>query len=346
MMKKSDLTRRDFLRTTGAAVATGALFAATGGASSAQQQDHEVYLPIITKPGNKGKVNILFITVDQERYPIMHLDENGVEQWPAGFDPAVELPAHTWIHKNGLTFTKHHVCSAPCTPSRAVIYTGMHVPNNTMRDNTNLPTGHDLDCETETIGDMLREVGYYTAYKGKWHLAEAVECRDTTGSTVNALEPYGFSDYNPNGDRHREIEGYTTDDDTARESVDWLTNKAPTLGKPWFFAVNFVNPHDVMYYDADNVAGGGDMNPGAGSAFSTNIDPSGPEDSKDYPANNNVTDIYRDAGGNLIHWNPGLPRSFYAELGLNPDGTGTVDEVNWLKTNQKPSAIFRRCTII
>ncbi|HRW06723.1 MAG TPA: sulfatase-like hydrolase/transferase [Caldilineaceae bacterium] len=341
----SKLTRRDFIRTSGAAAAAGAIFGATAGAGLAQEN---IYLPIVanessTIPGatptptptaipvaNADSKNILFITVDQERYPIMHVDENGVEQWPVGFDPAVELPAHTWIRQNGVNFTQHHVCSAPCTPSRAIIYTGMHVPNNGMRDNTNIPTGHDMDCEIDTVGDMLREVGYYTAYKGKWHLAETANCRDTSDTTVNALEVYGFSDYNPNGDRHRELEGYSTDDDTARESADWLANKAPTLDKPWFFAVNFVNPHDVMYYDADNEPDGGPMNPGENSRFSTNIDPSGPEDATDYPTDNNVTDIYRDADGNLIQWDPGLPRSFYADLGLNPDGSGEVDTENWL----------------
>lgn len=333
----SKISRRDFMRSSSAAAAAGAILA-TGAAASAQG---DVYLPLVgsasdnptvtpTPTPNPGAKNILLMTVDQERFPIMHLDENGDPQWPAGFDPAVELPAHTWLHQNGVTFTQHHVCSAPCTPSRAVIYTGMHVPNNEMRDNTNLPTGHDLDCEIDTIGDMLRATGYYTAYKGKWHLAETAECRDTSGTTVNALEVYGFSDYNPNGDRHRELEGYSTDDDTARESVDWLTNKAPTLGKPWFFAVNFVNPHDVMYYDADNDPDGGPMTEGENSAFTTNIDPTGPEDAVDYPANNTVTGIYRDGDGNLIQWDPGLPRSYYADLGLNPDGTGEVDEENWL----------------
>lgn len=29
---------------------------------------------------------------------------------------------------------------------------------------------YDLDPELRTVGHMMRELGYYTAYKGKWHL--------------------------------------------------------------------------------------------------------------------------------------------------------------------------------
>ena len=34
----------------------------------------------------------------------------------------------------------------------------------------------------------------------------------------------------------------------------WLRGKAANLNaqnKPWFMAVNLVNPHDVMYYNTD-----------------------------------------------------------------------------------------------
>lgn len=37
----------------------------------------------------------------------------------------------------------------------------------------------------------------------------------------------------------------------AGQAVKWLRNRAPVVGReqPWFLAVNFVNPHDVMSYD-------------------------------------------------------------------------------------------------
>lgn len=43
----------------------------------------------------------------------------------------------------------------------------------------------DMDRDLPTLGDLLRKAGYYTAYKGKWHLSK----NDTS------LEEYGFSDW-------------------------------------------------------------------------------------------------------------------------------------------------------
>ncbi len=31
---------------------------------------------------------------------------------------------------------------------------------------------YDLDPALGTTGHMMQELGYYTAYKGKWHLTE------------------------------------------------------------------------------------------------------------------------------------------------------------------------------
>jgi arylsulfatase len=107
------------------------------------------------------------------------------------------------------------------------------------------------DPETlPTIGHMLRDSGYYTAYKGKWHESEFPE-----GDTVDAMEPYGFSDFQAWGDvRSAPLDGLNKDPKTAAEAVDWLVNRAPEIAhsQPWFLAVNFVNPHDIMYFDTDD----------------------------------------------------------------------------------------------
>jgi arylsulfatase A-like enzyme len=48
--------------------------------------------------------------------------------------------------------------------------------------------------------------------------------------------------------------GYTYDDATTAAVASWLRTKGASLkpaGQPWFLAVNFVNPHDVMYVNSD-----------------------------------------------------------------------------------------------
>ena len=100
--------------------------------------------------------NIVFILTDQER----------------SFRPG-ELPAHERLMKRGTVFTNHTINSCLCTPSRSVVYTGQHIQHTRMFDNTNFPWIQSMSTEMRTVGDMLREAGYYTAYKGKWHLTRS-----------------------------------------------------------------------------------------------------------------------------------------------------------------------------
>jgi arylsulfatase len=116
-----------------------------------------------------------------------------------------------------------------------------------------------MSTEIPTLGDMLRAAGYYTAYKGKWHLTKEFETVNKLGTPTRIftaeMEAYGFSDYFGVGDiiAHNRG-GYLHDGVIAAMGVSWLRGKGRELaaeGKPWFLAVNLVNPHDVMFYDTD-----------------------------------------------------------------------------------------------
>ena len=69
------------------------------------------------------------------------------------------------------------------------------------------------------------------------------------------MASYGFRDFFGIGDLiDRALGGYTYDDTTLAASVTWLRTKAQTLKaarRPWYLAVNFVNPHDVMHFNSD-----------------------------------------------------------------------------------------------
>ena len=97
----------------------------------------------------KGPYNILFILTDQER----HFNE---------YPPGVQRPALQRLQAMGTTFTNHHICSAVCTPSRSTIFTGQHIVHTGMFDNTNFPWQDDMSTEIPTMGDRMREAGYYT----------------------------------------------------------------------------------------------------------------------------------------------------------------------------------------
>ena len=189
---------------------------------------------------SKKRCNFLVIVTDQE-YAHQSL--------PSG----VTLPSRQRLHARGVTFNNHQVTTTVCTPSRSVMWTGQHTPFTHMFDNTNLAWIKDMRGDPEslpTIGHMLRNLGYYTAYKGKWHLSEFAE-----GDTRDAMEPFGFSDFQEWGDAYgAPFDGLNKDPMTAAEAVDWLRNRAPEIDstQPWFLAVNFINPHDIMYFDTDD----------------------------------------------------------------------------------------------
>jgi arylsulfatase len=69
------------------------------------------------------------------------------------------------------------------------------------------------------------------------------------------MEAYGFSDYIGVGDIiAHDRGGYLHDGITASMATSWLRGRGSELaaeGKPWFLAVNLVNPHDVMFLDTD-----------------------------------------------------------------------------------------------
>ena len=69
------------------------------------------------------------------------------------------------------------------------------------------------------------------------------------------IRSYGFDDYFGVGDLIGMVRGgYQYDGITAEAAVSWMRNHAPRLakeGKPWFLAVNLVNPHDAMFVNTD-----------------------------------------------------------------------------------------------
>jgi arylsulfatase len=187
--------------------------------------------------------NILFILVDQERY---------FGEYPK----ELEIPGRRRLMDMGVTFTNHYISSSVCSPSRSVIYTGQHMPTAGVFDNANFPFVPSLTTNLPTIGTMMRQLGYYTAYKGKWHLASELEPDPSRDHNyANDMEKYGFSDWNPDGDVLGDPwDGFIRDNGTVAGALQWLRTKGLQLGdegKPWLLSVDLVNPHDIMYFNTD-----------------------------------------------------------------------------------------------
>ena len=241
-----DPGRRSALKTIGVGAVAASLGPDLFGSSTALAAPSAPRVEAQTAAG--GPYNILFVLTDQERY-----------FRPGELPEGYRLPAHERLEKKGIVFENHRINSCVCTPSRSVLYTGRHIQHTKMFDNTNFPWITSMSTDLRTLGDMLREAGYCTAYKGKWHLTKEFETVNELGSPTKiftkVMEAYGFSDYLGVGDIiGHEQGGYLHDGIISAMGVNWLRGHGMELaaqGKPWFLAVNLVNPHDIMFINTD-----------------------------------------------------------------------------------------------
>ena len=223
--------------------------AAGGAAAAAAPALADVPAPAISKRRG-GKPNILMIVTDQEM---------NFTTFPDGF--MSRLPGRSELLARGLHMTNYHVHTTPCSPSRSNIYTGQHTQRTGIYENTNTLESTTLPIGMPTLGHMLKEAGYYTAYKGKWHLSSIngernwnQEVRRAYPNTRDALVSYGFSDYGFDGESvGLTWAGHIDDYGVAADAAALIQEFGATEksgGKPWFLAVNYVNPHDIMFFDA------------------------------------------------------------------------------------------------
>jgi arylsulfatase len=195
--------------------------------------------PLLRRCGVADRPNILLIVTDEERANI---------PLPDGY----ALPSRERLAATGVTFRNYYAASVQCSSARSVMYTGRHVPITQIFDNDNMPYVRPLDPALGTIGTMLGSAGYYCTYQGKWHLSNAYVDASNPSPTTRALEPYGFYEWNDWGDIDGGAwAGLRVDPVVAGQAAKWLRDRAAVVeeAQPWFMAVNFVNPHDIMSFD-------------------------------------------------------------------------------------------------
>lgn len=240
-------TRRDFLAITAAVAATAPLVTSCAaptpdGPTPAQATRADAASIKPPSPPRGRQLNMVFVFTDQERY---------FPSWPA----ELALPARERLARRGVTFHNHYGPAVMCTSSRAVMLTGLQTPDNGMFENADLPYVKAMSTDVPTIGHMLRKAGYYTAYKGKWHLDAAFD-RDPAGQVfTERMDAYGFSDFGlPVDSLAHDLGGYAMDSTIAASAQSWLRNTGRPMAderKPWALFVSLINPHDIMYFNTD-----------------------------------------------------------------------------------------------
>jgi len=252
------MKRRDFLKATGAVA--GGLLTGLGRANSQG----------VTKPVSGPQPNILFILVDELRFPtVFPQGITSPDQFIRKFMPNLYK-----LWKAGVKFSNYHTASNACTPARGTLITGLYSQQSWLLTTIlSKPATSDLIAAIEpalnpnypTYGKLLATAGYTTPYFGKWHAS--IPEQNPILPRNAGLKPYGFDYYtypDPTGSNLQGTYGgqvqdcssgtcvdeiYLSDADTATAAINFMQG-LKSSGKPWCLTVSFVNPHDKEFFPA------------------------------------------------------------------------------------------------
>jgi arylsulfatase A-like enzyme len=204
----------------------------------------------------QGQENRLSAVAEPPYNVVLVISDQRSHRLFAGAD--YSLPALAEIASRGVSFDNHYIASAMCSPSRASFLTGQPPQVHHVFDQMEYAFTPTLSPDLPNMGSVMKGLGYKTAYFGKFEMDKAILEAKTTVNYSTAIQPYGFDVFNAGGDVGSSPQsGFDNDPFIAGESVRWLRENAGDVrrgGKPFFMVASFVNPHDIMYGNA-NVPG-------------------------------------------------------------------------------------------
>jgi len=245
--KAGGVNRREVIVGTGAATLGLSGPVAAGTPSEAERVVKVAGAAPAARAAPLGKpYNMILFISDEEAYKLRPAD-------------GYTLPARAELRRRGTTFHNHYIGAAMCTPSRGVMFSGQPPQVNGVYDQMELGYVPSLSLEKPSMGTIFKELGYATAYFGKFELRKDIIFPSDKVNYSDALKEYGFDTFAPDGDKvGSPDQAYDTDTYTGSEAVRWLRTNAQELndqGKPWFLVVSFVSPHDIMYADCNKPGG-------------------------------------------------------------------------------------------
>lgn len=181
------INRRDFIAGAGALAASGILIRQLAAAKE-----------ISGKADNAARPNLLFIMPDQFR-----LQALGIWSQPGHTNSlnTVSDPVHTpglnRLAAQSVLFTQACATAPLCSPSRAMLMSGMYPSRNGVVDNCKEGNQQSLHDDIPCFTDVLSDAGYETAYVGKTHWERDQPLFDMQGNYVGTVNPPGGNYANP-----------------------------------------------------------------------------------------------------------------------------------------------------
>ncbi|XP_030847610.1 arylsulfatase A-like [Strongylocentrotus purpuratus] len=107
---------------------------------------------------------------------ILFADDLGYGDLQVYGHPTSSTPNLNRLARDGKVFTQFYAAAAICSPSRAALLTGRyHMRSGIYPGVFNVTSSGGLPHGEETIAEMLKGRGYYTAMVGKWHLGVGLD---------------------------------------------------------------------------------------------------------------------------------------------------------------------------
>ncbi len=145
--------------------------------------------------------------------------------------PNIDRIAH-----DGMLFRNCFVTNSLCSPSRAVILSGMYSHLTGARDNS---FSMGMDSDVVTFPMLLQQAGYQTALVGKWHLVDPPRGFDYSSVLIDQGQYYN-PDFITDGDTAR-VHGYVTNI-TMDKALEWLQTMRDTA-EPFCIMIHNKAPH-------------------------------------------------------------------------------------------------------
>ncbi len=182
--------------------------------------------------------NFIFMITDDQRWDEMgcvqkELGENGLFPW-------FRTPNMDRLAAEGIRYRNMFVVNSLCSPSRSCFMTGENSHINGVIDNhTPMP------LNAQTSGALLGQVGYSTAYIGKFHHGTEKE-RPGFAYIASYIDQGKYKDcpFNVNGTM-TPSKGWI-DDIATNYAVNYLKDHVggADKDKPFFMVLGFKSPHD------------------------------------------------------------------------------------------------------